>query len=88
MYTIFLVVILSVPESEIRDWMLGVYSEEMHNGDYVFIYINQQTPDQQLVDSFTSLDFWQRNDGNDDNVRLAYENLFMVCKKHYLNQFF
>ena len=72
------VVILSIPESELRNWMIQVYNEDMHDGDYVFFYINQQTPDQALFNTLTSEDFWKANDGNDDKARRGYRNLFMV----------
>ena len=74
----FLVIILSVPETELRDWMLQIFDNNMHQGDYVIIYVNQQTPDQSLYNYLTSPEFWQADDGRDDDVMQAYENLFMV----------
>ena len=75
------VVILSIPESELRTWMLQVEKEKMHKGDYVFFYINQQTPDQSFFNALTSEDFWKANDGNDNSARRGYRNLFMVSAR-------
>ena len=72
------VIILSVPESELRVWMLQIYDSGMHNGDYVIIYVNQQTPDEALYATITSRDFWRADDGRNSDVKQAYENLFMV----------
>ena len=77
----FLVIILSVPETELRDWMLQIFDNNMHQGDYVIIYVNQQTPDQSLYNYLTSPEVWQADDGRDDDVMQAYENLFMVRMK-------
>ena len=73
--------ILSVPLSELRDWMLAVYTEEMYNGEYVFIYINQQTVDQSLYAQITGSELWETGDGNDDKVRQANQNLFLVSNE-------
>ena len=70
--------ILSVPLDELRDWMLGVHTEEMYQGEYVFIYVNQQTVDQSLYNNITSRELWETGDGNDNKVRQAMENLFLV----------
>ena len=72
------VIILSVPESELRVWMLQIFDSGMHNGDYVIIYVNQQTPDEALYATITSSDFWRSNDGRNSDAKRAYENLFMV----------
>ena len=74
----FLVVILSVPLGELRSWMVEATRQKMHKGDFVFIYVNQQTPDQGLYDTLTSPDFIQSDDGDNSRAKKGYRNLFMV----------
>jgi len=58
--------------------MLAARDVDMHHGDYVFIYTNQETLSEDRVRLITNRHFWHKHDGSDDRARSAYENLIMV----------
>ena len=58
----------------------------MTDGDYVFIYTNQQTPDERLFNLITSREFWEYGDSWDRDVKKAFDNFILVsmCTRVYV----
>ncbi|KAK2144110.1 hypothetical protein LSH36_785g03085 [Paralvinella palmiformis] len=75
------IIILVVPETELRNWSKGAYDSHMTDGDYVFIYTNQQTPDERLFNLITSREFWEYGDSWDRDVKKAFDNFILVFAK-------
>ncbi|KAI0242808.1 Atrial natriuretic peptide receptor 1 [Lamellibrachia satsuma] len=75
------VIILCVPLDELHAWMVAARAGDMHRGDYVFIYTSQETLSEARVRHITNRQFWHKQDGTDEEVRAAYENLIMVFTK-------
>ena len=79
LYLIFPVVILALPLSELRTWMLAAYDNGMVDGDYVFIYLYNEIPSLQFKISVLETQFYNYGDERDPDGLVAYESLFVVC---------
>ena len=64
--------------SELRNWALAAFNMEMDGGDYVFLYVNQQTATEELYDQLTSTALYTEHDNSDDDARTAMESFFLV----------
>ena len=64
--------------SELRSWAIAAYNQGMYDGQYVFIYVNQQSATEDIYDQINSVSFYVRGDGLDDQAQKAYQNFFMV----------
>lgn len=74
------VIILSVPVSELRNWALAAYTSNMYSGDYVFLYVNQQTATEDVYKQLTSPSLYVQNNVDDENARKALRSFFLVIK--------
>ena len=63
-------------------WALGAYNSGMYKGDYVWVYLNQQTADPVLFSKITSKDFYLEGDDDDEKVLRALTNFFLVSSGH------
>ena len=76
------VVILAIPPSKLRKWMLVAYDEQMVAGDYVFIFIDVETPSSDVRDDWLSKKMWRDGDGRNDNALTAFSNVLVVSLGH------
>ena len=70
--------ILAIPPSKLRKWMLVAYDEQMVSGDYVFIFIDVETPSSDVRDDWLSKKMWRDGDGRNDNALTAFSNVLVV----------
>ena len=78
--------LLCVPRSALRQWMLCAKDEGMTKGDYGFIYINQELPTKSLYDQFTSDNLYtSTTDGKDEDAKQAFQSLLVVrrCRGYH-----
>ena len=74
----FSVIVLATPEDELRDWSLAAFHSGMTKGNYVFIYLNQQTADPVLYAKITSNGFFEKGDEDDPKVYQGLLSFFLV----------
>ena len=58
--------------------MLAASAQGMAGGGYVFIFLNNEVPTEQLFDEVMHRSFWELGDGRDKAAEKAYENLLFV----------
>jgi hypothetical protein len=66
--------------AELRNWALAAYSSNMNSGDYVFLYVNQQTATEDVYEQLTSPSLYSRNNADDEKARNALRSFFLVMK--------
>lgn len=64
--------------AELRNWSLAAYNKKMYNGDYAFIYVNQQTATEEIYKKITNVSFYSIGDGNDEKAQKSLQNFFIV----------
>ena len=76
--------ILAIPPSQLRTWMLCARDSGMTSGDYVFIFLNNEIPSAQLAADWSGDATWKQNSDDDDDAREAFQNLIVVQKHELL----
>ena len=67
---------MCLPRTELRKWLLAAYDKGMANGDYVFIYVENEIPDDAVVQNITT---YTAGDGRNEDAKKVYESLLVVC---------
>lgn len=82
------VVILCTPRSTLRQWMLVARDMGMTNGDFAFIFANQELPTGTLYDQMTSADLYKAGDGRDTQAKQAFQSLLVVITSSAFTTFY
>ncbi|XP_061166744.1 atrial natriuretic peptide receptor 1-like [Saccostrea echinata] len=72
------IIILIVPESELRAYMIRAHAQGMASGDYQFLFIKTTLLSNEELADVESTALWEHGDTNDDAARRGFENLLYL----------
>lgn len=72
------VIILVIPKTEVRRYLVIAHDLGMTNGDYQFLYTERTVSDKTFLSNFTSRSFWEIGAADDEKARQGYHNLLYV----------
>ena len=61
-----------------RRYLLHAHELGMTSGEYQFLYLRALISDNDQMDKMHSKDYWRRDDGRDEEAKLAYQSLLIV----------
>ena len=61
-----------------RRYLLHAHELGMTTGDYQFLYLRTVISDDEEMDKMQSQEYWRREDGRDEEAKIAYQSLLIV----------
>lgn len=74
----FTVVVLIIPDTELRTYMIRAHARGMTSGDYQFIFIKTTILSNEEIADLESRALWESGDSEDLAARQGFENLLYV----------
>lgn len=72
------VIIIIVPESELRSYMVRAHAQGMDGGGYQFLFIKTTLVTSEELADLESTALWERGLPDDEGARQGFENLLYV----------
>ena len=77
----FPVIVLIVPEDDLRAYMIRAHALGMDGGDYQFLFIKTTLLTVDEISELQSTVLWEKGDSNDEAARKGFENLLYVSNR-------
>lgn len=72
------IIIMIIPDSDLRRYMLRAHALRMTGGDYQFVFLKTTLPSQSDIQHLASTAIWQKGDGQDAAAKQAFRNVLYV----------
>ncbi|XP_078333485.1 atrial natriuretic peptide receptor 1-like [Crassostrea virginica] len=72
------IIVLIVPEDDLRAFMIRAHALGMDDGDYQFLFIKTTLLTADEISDLQSTVLWQKGDSNDEAARKGFENLLYL----------